>query len=200
LLSAPLQTASFIPFIVGLAGLEFAFQRFRLNAKGWSEFLAFLLTGPLLAVGFSWAIIGSAGWAEAAMGSIFGAIALMYFHSANFENIMPDDQSGVRTWATKAGFDASKKFFTFTAVLTISATTAYIVLFARDFKLVAVLLAQLLFLIPVNQRVSRLSSPLSSDLVGLRMEAVRLCWLTVIAMAGGFFWIYTALRLPGASV
>ena len=36
--------------------LEFAFQKLRMKAHGWSEIFAFLLAGPLLTSAFAWAI------------------------------------------------------------------------------------------------------------------------------------------------
>ncbi len=172
-----------------VVALEFAFQRLRLKRRGFAEVLAFGLTGPLLTVGFSWAVLGFAGLNEFVIGCVFGAIALLYFHSANFENIMVDSQAGARTWATRTGFEASKTFYLFVSGLCIAFAAAEVFLLERNIKLLPLLLVQLLVLIPVSRRVKGLASPLSSDLVGLRVEAVRLSWLTTIAMVGSFIWM-----------
>lgn len=172
-----------------LAGLEFGFQRFRLKYRGWAEILAFLLTGPLLTTGYAWAITGHVHSGEVVLGCIFGSITLMYFHSKNFENIMTDSQAGVRTWATRAGFDASKGFFYFTVGLVLAFTSIYVLVFEKDAKLLPALLAQVFFLLPVSFRVRKLASPLSSGLSGLRSEALRLIWITVVALIGGYFWM-----------
>jgi 1,4-dihydroxy-2-naphthoate octaprenyltransferase len=181
-----------VVIVVGLAllaALEFAFQKFRLKYHGWAEIIAFALTGPLLTSGFAWAIADRVTLGAAALGCVFGSITLMYFHASNFENIMPDSQAGVRTWATRSGFDSSQRFFHFTAVLTMLCSLAFVVGFQQDVKLAPLLFAQAMFLVPMVLRVKGLTSPLSSGLAGLRNEAVSLCWITSVALVGGFAWI-----------
>ncbi len=173
-----------------LVSLEFAFQKLRLKRRGWAECLAFLLTGPLLTTGFAWAAVGQFLPVQALAGCIFGSIALMYFHSANLENIMPDSQAGARTWATRTGFDASKKFFYFTCGLTMFFTAALIAVI-HAWYFVPVVIAQAGFLVPQCRRVRALQSPLSSDLIGLRSEAVKLSWLTVAMIGAGLVWAAT---------
>ncbi len=175
--------------VAGLIGLEFAFQKARLKYHGWAEIAAFGLTGPILCWAFAWTSTGQITLAEGALGSIFGAISLLFFHSANFENIMTDSQAGVRTWATRTGFDASKKFFYFTAGLTLISSLFYIAAIEREWKLVPALLTQILFLVPICLRVAGLKSPLASGLTGLRAEPVKLSWLTMIALVSGYLWI-----------
>lgn len=193
LLGLPAVVLHFAPFlIVGilalLFALEFAFQKLRLKYRGWAEIVGFALTGPLLTTGFAWSITGSFSFSEVVLGCIFGSISLMYFHSANFENIMSDSQAGARTWATRAGFDASKNFFYFTAGLTLFSTFLYVGFIEREPRLYPVFFSQVLFLFPVSLRVKNLASPLSSNLAGLRSEPLKLDWITVIALLGGFLW------------
>lgn len=186
IVSSPALLLALLALVVAL---EFAFQRLRLKRRGFAEVLAFGLTGPLLTVGFSWAVLGFATRAEVALGCIFGSIALLYFHSANFENIMVDSQAGARTWATRAGFEASKTFYLFVSALCVLFTAVGVIAIERNIKLAPVLFVQLLVLFYVSQRVKRLASPLSSELVGLRVEAVRLSWLTSVALVGSYFWM-----------
>jgi 1,4-dihydroxy-2-naphthoate octaprenyltransferase len=170
-----------------LFGLEFAFQIVRLKARGWAEVWAFALMGPLLTSGYAWAIDGRVDASVVALGCVFGAISLLYFHSANFENIFPDGQAGVRTWATRTGFDASKKFYLFVATLSLFSSAAYALYFERDWRLLAIVIVQVLVLVPAILRVHRLASPLSSELRGLRIEAVRLsAWTTLVIVVTEF--------------
>ena len=75
-----------------LAGLDFGSQKFALKYRGYAEILAFALTGPLLTTGYAWGISGQVQISQVTLGLVFGSVSLMYFHAANFENIMPDSQ------------------------------------------------------------------------------------------------------------
>ncbi len=107
---------------------------------------------------------------------------------------MPDSQAGARTWATRAGFDASKTFFFFTVALTMIATLAHVAIFERDVRLSLVVLVEVMALLPVISRVRSIKSPLSSDLTGLRWSAVRLAWLSAFALGGGYLLVMTSAR------
>jgi 1,4-dihydroxy-2-naphthoate octaprenyltransferase len=178
--------------VAGLAllfALEFAFQRLRLKARGWAEGLAFLLTGPLLTCGFAYAVTGVAEVGDATLGCVFGSIALLYFHSANFENIMVDAQAGARTWATRAGFDASKTFYVFVACVCLVVSLLHILAVEQNPRLISAFLAQASLLFVSVRRVLRLASPLSSGLSGLRESAEQLSWLTALIMIPNYIWM-----------
>jgi 1,4-dihydroxy-2-naphthoate octaprenyltransferase len=177
---------AFIAFLAALAGVEFAFQRLGLKERGFAEILAFILTGPLLTVGFAWAVAGSAVFADAVLGVVFGSISLLYFHLVNFESIMADDQAGVRTWATRAGFDASKTFFVLMATVVVGSTATFMMLFFHDWRLLPVFGTQIFFLLPLSRRVMSLASPLSSRLRGICIEGLKLSWLTLVVLAVAF--------------
>jgi 1,4-dihydroxy-2-naphthoate octaprenyltransferase len=179
-----------VTVVTALVGLEFAFRHLQLKARGWSEVIAFALTGPLLSGGFAWAITGVVATDQVVLGGIFGALSLMYFHAVNFENIMSDSQAGVRTWATWSGFDASKKFFVFTAALVLAFAIAYVFWFvpAPNMSAVIIVLVSFLvgFLFVLCRRVRQLPSPLSSGLVGLRGSVLTLAWMTSLLLIAGF--------------
>lgn len=181
-----LSPVAIVAGVVALVGLEFAFQFLGLKERGWAEVLAFAMTGPLLTSSFALAMTSQAPLAVAAMGCIFGAGSLLYFHSANFENILPDSQAGVRTWATRTGFDASKTFFHFVSISSFAASFVYVLVFERDVRMLPVVAVQAMFLIPVNLKVRGIASPLSSELRGLRYAAIRLVWWTAIALIGSY--------------
>ncbi len=187
----PAVVRSPVIILAGLALLftmEFAFQRLRLKARGWAEGIAFLLTGPLLTCGFLWAVTGSTDLGDATLGCVFGALSLLYFHAANFENIMVDSQAGARTWATRTGFDASKTFYIFVAVVCVSFSLFHILVIERAPALLPVAIVQMVILVVASKRVRRLSSPLSSELVGLRDVAVQLSWLTTLLFITDYVW------------
>lgn len=192
LCGAPAIIHSPVLIVAGLAllfTLEVAFQRLRLKARGWAEGLAFLLTGPLLTCGFAYAVTGTTETGDASLGCVFGAIALLYFHSANFENIMDDSQAGARTWATRAGFDASKTFFLFVAAVCLGASLFHILAVEKNPRLISAFLAQASLLFVSSRRVLRLASPLSSGLAGLRESAEQLSWLTALIFIPNYIWM-----------
>jgi 1,4-dihydroxy-2-naphthoate octaprenyltransferase len=185
--SSELHPVVIVALIALLMGLEFAFQKLRLKYRGWAEIIAFGLTGPLLTAGYAWAATGVLRSDIAVLGCVFGSIALMYFHSGNFENIMDDSQAGVRTWATRAGFDSSKRFFYFTAFLVFASSFTYAVFFERNVLLIPFVIAQACAMFALCTRVQRLASPLSSELTGLRWAVVSFCWLTTGVLLGALF-------------
>jgi 1,4-dihydroxy-2-naphthoate octaprenyltransferase len=172
--------------ICALVGFEFAFQKLGLKYRGWAEITGFALTGPLLAAAFAWAISGRLYWGELLLGSFFGSIALMYFHSANLENIMADSQAGVRTWATRAGFDASKRFFVFTAMLSMSCLIVYAIFFESSHLFAVLVFLYGAGMLLLSERVVGLASPLSSRLMGLRRSVLIGELLVTIALILAF--------------
>lgn len=191
LLGIPAVVMNFTPLVVlvgisALFALEFAFQRLRLKARGWSELVAYTLTGPLLTCGFSWAISQRVTLDQIFLGNIFGLTTLLYFHSANFENIMVDSQSGVRTWATRVGFDSSKKFFYFTSAALLVSAVVFVFGFEPRLQMLTVVVSIGIYLFSLNRRVFSLASPLSSNLSGLRWSIVSFAWFIVALFAVSF--------------
>ncbi|MES2855034.1 MAG: prenyltransferase, partial [Bdellovibrionota bacterium] len=185
LLGVPAAVASPVIVIAGVAlliALEFAFQKLRLKARGWSEIFAFLMAGPLLTSAFTWAITRDFAASDVTLGFVIGLVALLYFHAANLENIMSDSQAGANTWATRAGFEASLIFFAIVGVAIPIAALLQSTM-DRNITLAVVAVAQSAFLFPLIAHVRKLASPLSSELVGLRNRILRLAWLTVIAFS-----------------
>lgn len=184
--TSTIHPVAVIAVLAGLVGLEFAFQKFRLKYRGFAELLAFALTGPLLCLGFGWAMTGQLVPDFALLGCIYGAISLMYFHSVNFENIMTDSQAGVSTWATRAGFDSSKSFFYFTAALTVTFALTFAVFFGRDMAWVIALLAIGAMTYPLIEKVRSVASPLSSALSRLRLNVIWFSCSTTLILIGTF--------------
>jgi hypothetical protein len=76
-------------------------------------------------------------------------------------------------------------------------TMIFVVVFERNWQLLPVLAAQLVYLVPLLKRVRDLKSPLSSDLVGIRREALKLSWLTLAVLSAGYLGLDLAGGNPG---
>lgn len=176
--------------LVGLVGVEFAFQTLRLKARGLAEVLAFLLAGPFLTAGYAWAISGQIESEDVILGCLFGAISVLYFHAANFENLMTDNQAGVQTSATRLGFDSSKRFFHGLSAAVLGLLAIEVFLFHPQLHLLAVFLFVAVRLFLLNRRVRGLASPLSSELTGLREAVLALSWFVTALLTVSLFSIY----------
>ena len=164
-----------------IAGVEFSSKQLGLKHRGYGEILLFLLSGPLVSVGFSWAVAPLAtpvNWGPIILiGSVFGVATVYVYHLKNIEDIFIDSQSGVRTLAVSQGFDRAKKFLW---VLGASILVAFTALGASTERPVivfafAVLLGLNIF--RVNWQVSKIASPLSSEIQQVRLLGIRLHWL-----------------------
>ncbi len=180
------------------AGVEFATQKIGLKNLGLGEYLVFFLTGPLLTSGFIWAITNQFVWQMLLLGSIFGSVALFFYHFSNIENILPDAQAGRKTWAVYLGIDRAKKFlwviggffllsyFAFAFVYSFPEMMSQRTLLATEVQHFVVFAAMSMVLIInlvfICLKSLKSSSPLASDLKNIRYRSLRLHWLTVICM------------------
>jgi 1,4-dihydroxy-2-naphthoate polyprenyltransferase len=172
-----------------LIGWGFSSQTARLKYRGFGELTTFILSGPLLTVGFVWACIGYFSWEYFFLGCAFGFTTVLYYHLKNIENIMVDSQAETRTLATRLGFDSSK-----TLVVAFAAFSSLSILmfdWAMDTHgyYILVLVAHVFALVPIAHRLVKAPSPLSSELREIRARGLKAFWITAIA-----FWIVIVLK------
>jgi len=176
-------------------GLGFTFGLANLRLRGQSELINFILAGPLLTVGFSWAILGGFDWSFLLLGFVFGFSAVIYDHLKNIENIMLDAQAGDRNLAVRLGFDRAK-----TALWLMAAGSSLSILFLdwsleADGVLVPAFFVHAGLLIPLFRKLERTASPLSSELNVLRQSGLRAYLVTALAL--GFLLVVQFARLNG---
>ncbi|OQW51921.1 MAG: hypothetical protein A4S09_09655 [Proteobacteria bacterium SG_bin7] len=109
-----------IYLIVALAAfgiLEFSSNRFGLKYLGYGEITLFLLTGPLLVVGFVLAVNGNLQVRDLALGGFLGLLTLLFMHLNNLREILSAAQAGVSNIVTRNGFDKSKRILGFMLIL-----------------------------------------------------------------------------------
>ncbi len=174
-----------IALITLIAGIEFSSDRLGLKYRGLGEVIVFLLSGPLLSAGFSWAITGVFRIETILLGFVFGFTTALFYHLANLEDIMVDSQANVRTLAAWLGFDESKKLLRLLGGLAVFSLAAF-ALAIHDGRVLAFgVVAQLGVLLPMYQRVQKIASPLSSNLRGVRSLALVLQGVTSLAVLIG---------------
>ena len=175
-----------IAVIALIAGIEFSSKQIGLKYRGFGEILLFLLSGPLVSVGFSWAVAPLAtpvNWGPIILiGSVFGAATVYVYHLKNIEDIFVDSQAGIRTLAVAQGFDRAKRFLW---VLGAAILLAFIALGSATNRPVIILAFALLLgmnVFRVNRQVSKIASPLSSDMPQVRLLGIRIHWLIFILL------------------
>lgn len=169
-----------------IAGLEFSSKQLGLKYRGFGELLLFLLSGPLVSVGFSWAIAPLAtpvNWGPIILiGTVFGSATVYVYHLKNIEDIFVDAQVGIRTLAVAQGFDRAKRFLWVLGAAVVVSFVAVASAVDRPLLILAfsVLLAVNVF--RVTKKVTNIASPLSSDIRLIRLNGIRLHWLVLILM------------------
>ena len=164
-----------------LIGWGFSSQSARLKYRGLGEVTTYILSGPLLTVGFVWACIGYFSWEYYFLGSAFGFTTVIYYHLKNIENIMVDSQAEARTLATRLGFDSAK-----TLVWVLSAFSSLSILMFDwavdgDGLYILAFIAHAFALFPIIRKLLKAPSPLSSGLMQIRRNGLRAHWITTIA-------------------
>lgn len=91
--------------------------------SGLSEALLFLLMGPMLTFGFTWAIGGHVSNALFWVAMIYGSLAMLKVFVDNVADIFVDAQAGVETLATKLGFDRSQRAIQWLGFFALSSAT-----------------------------------------------------------------------------
>ncbi len=175
-----------IALVALVSGLGFSSRLVRLKSRGLGEVTTFLLAGPLLTLGFSWAtsdvvaqpVQESVIWAYALLGCAFGFAAVTYYHLKNIENIMIDSQINARTLAVRLGFDAAKRSVWLLAALSAISTLAFGVRIGAGPLFAGAATVQTFLFILIARQVSAAPSPLSGELREARRWGLRAHWAT----------------------
>lgn len=138
--------------------------RFRRGA----ELLVFLLVGPLFAVGFQLAITGLFDLESLWIGAITGWLAVFLIHLRNFEAVMVNSQAGFQSTVVALGFERSKNLIVgWWAVLWAAFILYQYVYTPLIWWPMGSLAMALATLFPLNRRVTKLASPMGSEMTSL---------------------------------
>lgn len=128
------------------------------------EFALFMMLGPLLTVGYQWAMGVEYDHEAAWLGFVWGWLVLFIVHLRNFVNIFPSSQAGFTNTVNWLGFDKSRRLIAGWWLLFVLFSLVYHFHFAGlywGFYLTVVLLfVSLSFIF----KLKSISSPVGSDL------------------------------------
>ncbi len=108
-LAASTQPTYLVAMLAGFGILEFSSNRFGLKYLGYGEVTLFLLTGPLLVIGFIWTVSSSLELRDLLLGFFLGTLTVTFMHLNNMRDILSAAHAGVINLATRYGFDRAKK-------------------------------------------------------------------------------------------
>lgn len=103
------QPIYLIVLLAGFGIMEFSSNRLGLKYLGYGEATLFLLTGPLLVIGYIWTINGNVEIRDLVLGSVLGLLTVALTHLNNLREILSASQASVGNLATRHGFDRAKK-------------------------------------------------------------------------------------------
>lgn len=172
--------------VAALLSLDFLFSRLRIRERGGAELLAFLMSGPLLTVSFGWVTTGGVQGSLMLLGCVFGSLGGLYVYLGRLERLMPDAASGERTWPVRLGFERAKAVGVALTVVPTLWMALYIISVDSRVQLWPALVSVAGLSAPLAVSLLRLRSPLASDSVGLRDEALKIHWLVSAVLGTGY--------------
>lgn len=167
--------------------LEFSSNRLGLKYRGFGELTLFMLTGPLLAFGYSVAVTGKIALPEFILGNILGLLTLTVIHINNMREIITGSHAGVVNLATRYGFDRAKKIAGFIFILISVLWWFEIVISSRGAWAYGPWLIGVAFLKLTWFRIHSAQSPVSSQL--RKLVDLRFSWhqLMILLLIASFF-------------
>ena len=159
----------------------------RLKYRALGDLTVLLMCGPMLSLGFSFAVFQSWDNGIISLGLMFGAAAVGILHANNLNDIEVDKKRGAKTLASQVGFKFSQIYFVWIYLFLL---VSLLVSVALHWIPVAMALMPFLLLIPIlnlNKKVLNASGPLSPAIAGIRFEAAQLHLLLGVALCLGVF-------------
>ena len=134
-----------------------------LKYRWWTEFLVFLLFGPVFTTGFQMGIGGAPDFETSFLGIISGWLAVFVIHIRNFEAIMVNDQAGFSNSVQSLGFESSKKFLLIWWGILVLLMNIYHWFFAHDSWLVGFVFVSIFISWMMWKIIKSIHSPVSSN-------------------------------------
>lgn len=149
--------------------------------RGHNEAVAFFLLGPLLTIGYDWAMIGGFDFETIAIGALVGWLAIFTLHLKNFEQIMVQSQASFVNVINKIGFDKSRRLLTWWWAIFFVTFLIYHHNYLSQFWTGVDFLLLSILSIPFVTRLWHMQSSVGSDVVRV-VRRGRILYLMVISL------------------
>lgn len=148
------------------------------------EFAIFLCFGPLLVNGGYFYFSNGFDINVFILGIIFGTVSFLVYQNNSIENIIYDDKAKKHSLVKTLGFDNGKKFIIGLEILIMCLLVAFMALVnGVQFAVVASPVVYFLYS-PFIRGIKNLASPLSSKVLDLKMDMVKLQVITTVLVIG----------------
>jgi 1,4-dihydroxy-2-naphthoate octaprenyltransferase len=146
--------------ILGLIGLMF--YNMGLKYRAWSEWVVFLMLGPLLTTGYQISIGAGVDLEVIFLGVITGWLAVFILHLKNFEFLILGSQAQFNNTVTRLGFEKSKKLINMWWIAFTGLFVCYHGIFTSNLWMWMTAIFIVLVSIPLLGAVVQIDSPVGS--------------------------------------
>ena len=174
--------------VVGLVGL-LSYQA-GLKYRAWSEWVVFLMLGPLLTTGFQLSFGGGFDLEVVFLGVLTGWFSVFLLHLKNWDQLVVNSQAGFNNSVSRFGFEKSKIFIQIWWCGFVFLLATYHCIYAPLSWFVLISGAGVLVSIPFLRLMKNVTSPLGSKIHGAVQMGQR---VLVFVCSLWFFenlWIY----------
>lgn len=182
----PLAALGVVGLISYKAGLKY---------RTWSEWVVFLMLGPLLTVGYQLAMGADLDVGVIFIGVLTGWLAVFLLHLKNWHHMMVHSQARLNNTVARFGFEKSKKFIIIWWMLFVVLFVLYQVIYTND-EWLWMMTAMVVFCsIPVLAALSEVESPLGSKLHRAYLVGNRMAYFVMAFWLLQSFWSALAYEL-----
>jgi 1,4-dihydroxy-2-naphthoate octaprenyltransferase len=181
--------------LVAFASFAVLSDRMGMKYRAWSEWVVFLMFGPLLTVGYQMSFGGGFDLEVVFLGFITGWLAVFQIHLKNFLQIMVNTQAGFKSTVVRLGFDRAKKFLVLWWMAFVVGSVAYHSVYSAVEWLWIDAVLLVLVSIPVISSVTKLQASLGSKTEHAVFVATRASYFALALWLLENVW--TVLQLEG---
>ncbi len=150
--------------LIGIAGL--LSYKAGLKYRAWSEWVVFLMLGPLLTTGYQLSFGGGFDLEVVFIGVLTGWLSVFLLHLKNWDQLVVNSQAGFNNSVSRFGFEKSKKFIQFWWCSFVILLVIYHSIYSTPGWLWLMAAAGVTVTIPFLRMMKSVESPLGSKIHG----------------------------------